>query len=151
MEDWLGYKIDLWIPRRVKELLQDLIKSGIIYSWSEAVLYSFLNRRGILNLSNRHTQFFKNLIEASRTNEGRKAIEEYANSDSETPPDLSKLTPTSNENDQGNEEEIDSASSQELSHLAKNIDPLDYGEIQTAEQILAQTNVLVMHFQNLQR
>jgi hypothetical protein len=31
-------------------------------------------------------------MEASRTEEGRKAIEEYANSDSEAPPDLSELT-----------------------------------------------------------
>lgn len=55
MKDWLGYKIDLLISRRVKELLQDLIKSGIIYTWDEAVLYSFLNRKGVLNLSNRHS------------------------------------------------------------------------------------------------
>jgi hypothetical protein len=139
MEDWLGYKIDLWIPRRVKELLQDLIKSRIIFTWDEAVLYSFLLRKGVLNLqSNRHAQFFKNLIEASRTNEGRKAIEEYANSDSETPPNLSELIPLS----RGQDQEIESASSQELTNLIEDIDPLDYGEIRTAEQVLAQTNIL---------
>jgi hypothetical protein len=44
-----------------------------------------------LNLQSRHTQFFKNLIEASRTQEGIKAIEDYANSDSEVTPDLSKF------------------------------------------------------------
>ena len=138
--DWLGYENPEWVVRRVKELLQDLIKSKIIYQWDEAVLYSFLLRKGVRNLgeSNRHVQFFKNLIGAGRTSEGRKAIEEYANSESETPPDLSKLTSLS----EGQEEEIESASSQELTHLTENIDPLDYGEIKTAEQILAQTNVL---------
>jgi hypothetical protein len=142
--DWLGYENPEWVVRRVKELLQDLIKSEIIYQWNEAVLYSFLLRKGVLNLeaSNRHAQFFKNLIEASRTHEGRKAIEEYANSYSETPPELSKLTPLSKESSQEQEEEIESASPQELAHLAENIDPLDYGEIKTAEQVLAQTNVL---------
>ncbi|MFL6425503.1 MAG: hypothetical protein ACJ71R_18195 [Nitrososphaeraceae archaeon] len=120
-----------------------MIKSKIIYQWDEAVLYSFLNRRGLLNLSNnRHSQFFKNLIEASRTNEGRKAIEQYANSDSDAPPDLSKLTPISKGISQEQDEEIESASSQELTSLTENADPLDYGEIKTAEQILAQTNVL---------
>jgi hypothetical protein len=54
--DWLGYENPEWVVRRVKELLQDLIKSGIIYQWNEAVLYSFLLRKGVLNLeaSNRH-------------------------------------------------------------------------------------------------
>ena len=49
--------------------------------------------KGVLNLmeGNRHAQFFKNLIEASRTSEGCKVIEEYANSDSKNPPDLSKF------------------------------------------------------------
>ena len=137
--DFLGYEETDWSIRRVKELLCDLIKSRIIYQWNEAVLYSFLLRRGVLNIQGRHTQFFKNLIEASRTDEGRKAIEKYANSDSEIPPDLSKFK----EIGEGIEEqEIESASSQELSTLVENTDPLDYGEIKTAEQILAQTNVL---------
>ena len=51
---------------------------------------------------------------------------------------MSKLTPLSKEQ----EAEIGTASSQELTHLTENIDPLDYGEIKTAQQILAQTNVL---------
>jgi hypothetical protein len=67
--------------------------------------------------NNRHSQFFKNLIEASRTNESRKAIEQYANSDSDAPPDLSKLTPISKEITLEQEEEIESASPQELSSL----------------------------------
>ena len=103
-------------------------------------LYSLLLRRGLLNLDhkNRHFGFFKNLIEASRTEEGRKAIEEYANSGSGDPPDLSTLSSISEDIEQ----EIQSASSQELSKLVENQEPLDYGEIETAEQILAHTNVL---------
>jgi hypothetical protein len=69
-------------------------------------------------------------------------IEEYVDSDSEVPPDLSKVTPISKEITQEQNEEIESASSQELTSLTENADPLDYGEIKTAEQILAQTNVL---------
>jgi Type III restriction enzyme, res subunit/Phage-integrase repeat unit len=137
-DDFLGYE-GLLTLRKVKELLRDLIKSKVIYQWNEAVLYSFLLRKGLLNLQSRHTQFFKNLIEASRTTEGRKVIEEYANSDSEIPPELSKYKEIGQDMQQ---EEIQSASSQELSDLVQNTDPLDYGKIKTAEQILAQTNVL---------
>jgi hypothetical protein len=142
LPDFLGYEETDWSVRRVKELLHDLIKSKIIYQWDEAVLYSFLLRKGLLNIQGRHEQFFKNLIEASHTDDGRKAIEEYANSDAEVPPDLSKLTPLSKEITQEQDEEIVSASSQELTSLTENAGPLDYGEIKTAEQILAQTNVL---------
>jgi hypothetical protein len=136
--DWLGYEETGWSIKRVKELLQQLIESKTIYRWDEAVLYSFLLRKGLLNTqtNSRHKQFFRNLIEASRTKEGRKAIEEYANSDSEVPPDL--LT-NLNTNDK---EDIESASSQELAQLVGNEDPLDYGQIKTAEQILDSTNVL---------
>src|SRR6187200_1322626 len=80
--DWLVYEAEtIWLPNRVKELLKGLIESRAIYEWDEAVLYSFLLRKGLLNLDNRHKQFFRNLIEASRTNDGKEA-----NSDSETPP-----------------------------------------------------------------
>lgn len=53
----------MWSVRKVKELLKDLIENGNIYQWDEAVLYSFLLRKGLLNLDNRHKQFFRNLIE----------------------------------------------------------------------------------------
>jgi hypothetical protein len=124
---------------KIKQLFCGLIESKIIYQWNEAVLYSFLLRKGLLNLHSRHAQFFKNLIDASRTQEGLKAIEDYANSDSEIPPDLSKYKEIGQSVQQ---EEIESASPQELSNPVENTDPLDYGEIKTAEQILAQTNVL---------
>ena len=93
----------------------------------------------MLDLSdNRHTKFFKSLIEASRTQEGRKVIEEYANSNSEVPPDLSEIIHLSAEN----KEEIETVSSQELAQIVGNEDPLDYGGIKTAEQILANTDIL---------
>ena len=136
--DWLGYEEKIWSVNKVKELIRSLVESKIIYQWDEAVLYSFLLRRGLLNLdSNRHQQFFRNLIQASRTDDGLKAIEGYANSDSEIPPDLTIF-----EQNNEQEQEIESASPLELSNLVENADPLDYGEIKTADQILAQTNVL---------
>jgi hypothetical protein len=119
--------------------LQALIETRAIYQWDEAVLYSLLLRKGVLDLSsNRHAKFFKNLIEASRTEEGRIAIEEYANSDSEVPPEISELTHQNIED----KEEVQTASSEELAQLVGNEDPLDYGQIKTAEQILANTNFL---------
>jgi N12 class adenine-specific DNA methylase len=78
------------------------------------------------------------LIEACRTEEGRKAIEEYTNSDSELPPDLSTLKSISEDSEQ----EIQKASSQELAQLVENTEPLEYGQPKTAEQILANTNIL---------
>jgi hypothetical protein len=44
--DWLGYEEKHWTVRKVKELLKDLIESNIISGWDEAVLYSFLLRKG---------------------------------------------------------------------------------------------------------
>jgi superfamily II DNA or RNA helicase len=137
--DWLGYEDPQWSLNRVKELLRTLIESKIIYQWNEAVLYSFLLRKGVLNLyGNRHEHFFNNLIDASRTKEGRKVIEDYVNSESENPPDLSKFSSLPKDIEQ----EIQTASLQEVSKLVEKQDPLDYGEIETAEQILAHTNVL---------
>lgn len=74
---------------------------------------SFLLRKGLLNLgdTNYQKQFFKNLIKASRTDQGRKIIEHYANSDSDIPPDLSKLRSTDMMQDV--EQEIQSASSED--------------------------------------
>ena len=142
--DWLGTgsiadQVSGWSIEKVKGLLRALIETRSIYQWDEAVLYSLLLRKGVLDLSsNRHTKFFKNLIEASRTEEGRKVIEEYANSDSEVPPDLSEITNLNTED----KEEVQAASSQEIAQIVGNEDPLDYGRIKTAEQILANTNIL---------
>jgi hypothetical protein len=145
LPDWLGYEEMAWSVNKIKGLLRDLIASKIIYQWNEAVLYSFLIRKGVLSLyeSNRHSQFFKNLIEASRSDEGCKAIEQYAASDSDVPPDLSKFG--SNHQRAATEDvqqEIQAVSPQELGQLVEDKDPLDYGEIQTVEQILSHTNIL---------
>jgi superfamily II DNA or RNA helicase len=150
MGDWLGTgniatQQTGWTINKVKELLRALIESGIIYDWNEAVLFSLLNRKGLLNLDdgNRHSQFFKKLIEASRTEEGRATIEEYVNSDLDLPPDLSGIASTSKESViKKPEQEIQTASSQELARLIENNDPLDYGEPETAKQILAHSNFL---------
>jgi superfamily II DNA or RNA helicase len=143
--DWLGTgsiaaQEKGWSILKVKELLRSLIESQIIYQWSEARLYKFLLTKGVLNLryENRHNQFFKNLVEASRTQEGRRVIEEYAYSDSEVAPDLLKK-PSDVDGD-----EIQSASTEELARLVNDNrnHPLDYGEIPTVEQVLASTSVL---------
>jgi hypothetical protein len=138
--DWLGLPGIRWDVSKIKELLRDLISSRILYDWDEAVLYSFLNRKGLLNVgeSNRHKYFFKNLIEASRTEQGRRLIEEYANSNSEEPPDVSMISKT----EKKFAEEIESASLSEISNLVGATDPLDYGNIASVEQILEQTDVL---------
>jgi len=136
--DWLGYEEKVLSVGKVKELLKDLIQSRIIYNWDEAVLYSFLLRKGLLNLrNNRHANFFKNLIEVSRTERGKKLIEGYAYSDSEIPPDFSNSLNI----DATDSEEIEAASLSDFSN-AENKDPLDYGNIESVEQILEHTNVL---------
>jgi hypothetical protein len=134
--DFIGYEESLWSVRRVKELLKDWIESEMIYEEDEIVLYHLLSTKGLLNLEgNRHKQFFKNLIKAAHSPEGRNIIEEYVNSDSELPPDLSE-----EEN-----EEIGTASSEEIANLVEKeneTDPLDYGKVKTVEQILKQSERL---------
>ena len=55
--DWLGTDDPDWSVKKVKDLLKDLIGSGFIYQNDEAVLYSFLNRKGVLNLSKSSQRF----------------------------------------------------------------------------------------------
>jgi len=81
MFDLLGTEDPTWSTKKIKELLRDLIKDNFIFKIDEAVLYSFLLRKGVLNLQNKHADFFRDLIRASRTKSGKKAIEEYASSD----------------------------------------------------------------------
>ena len=140
MSDWLGYEEPTWSIRKIKRLLKDLIESGIIYTWSEAVLYSFLLRKGLLNLyyTNRHRDFFKNLIQAARTSHGRKEIEQYTFSDSSTPPNLHDFS----DQTQNTETEIETASIQDLTKLSESSEPLDYGKPISVEQVLTNTSVL---------
>jgi hypothetical protein len=136
--DWLGYEDLKWSIRRIKELLADLIRSRVIYEWDEAALYSLFLRKGLLNLhvNNRHRQFFKNLIEAARTEEGKASIEKYVNSASETPPDLSPYARQSRELT----DELEPMSLSDT--MSSEADPLDYGEIVPAARVLQHTNVL---------
>jgi hypothetical protein len=104
----------------------------------KAVLYSFFLRKGLLNLysDNCHSRFFKELIEASRTRQGRQAIEKYANSDSNLPPNLPKLNTLNSVEDL--EPEIQVASDNELSQFMTldNGEPLDYSETKETVEIL---------------
>ena len=54
--------------------------------WSYLIKYTLKNNYRLTNFL--VARFFRNLIEARNTEEGRKAIEEYAKSDAENPPDL---------------------------------------------------------------
>jgi superfamily II DNA or RNA helicase len=135
--DWLGHDDPNWSTIKIKELLRDLIKSGSIWSWDQADLYLFLDDAGVLNTFGKHKDFFQNLIEASRTDDGRKLIEEYAKSDSIIPPDLSGLvTHTDNP-----ESEIENVKDEEL---LKNDDkdPINKNSTQSVKEVLLQTRIL---------
>jgi superfamily II DNA or RNA helicase/uncharacterized protein YjhX (UPF0386 family) len=127
-----------WSIDRVKQLLRYLIESKIIYEWDEAVLYSLLLRRGVLNLDHksRYSKFFKQIIPASNTAKGRKDIEKYAYSDELEPPSLL------NHPIEG--DKIVTATSAELARDVENdeTDALNHTKLKTPKQILAQTNFL---------
>ena len=136
IHDWLGTEDPNWSPRKVKELLRSLIDSKQIYTFSEAALYGFLLTKGVLNLSsNRHDDFLKNLAKASKTKAGLEAIEDYATSDSEVPPDISHYAPDEIQTDI--ETEIKTATSEELASLIQDGETLDSDEIIPVEHILS--------------
>ena len=136
--EFTGQEDQTWTSYKVKELLKGLIKSNFIYSVPEVVLQSFLNRKGLLNLHNRHDDFLNNLARASRTSGGKKAIEEYANSGKEVdqPPDIIPyITPTPEE-----EEEIPT----DTSFGGLTIQPEEEQKMpETVKQILRDSLVLV--------
>ena len=137
IHDWLGTEDPNWSPRKVKELLRSLIESKLIYTFNEAGLYSFLLRKGVLNLGpgNRHDDFLKNLAKASKTKAGLEAIEDYANNDSQIPPDISHYADEQIQTD--TESEITTATSEELAGLVHDESALDSDEIVPVEQILS--------------
>ena len=101
--EFTGQEDTQWTPYKVKELLKGLIKSKFLYSVEEVVLQAILQEKGLLNLHNRHDDFFQNLAKASRTAGGRAAIEEYATSGNDVtqPPELTDLvTPTPGEDEE---------------------------------------------------
>ena len=142
IDDWLGIKSSIWTVRKIKDLLKGMIDSKIIYQWNEAVLYSFLLRKGLLNLGegNRHDKFFKNLLKAIKTPVGRESVEDYAYSLYEEPPDFSKVTEINQLHD--TEFEIETVSSDELIELLDDTDPLDYTDVVSVEDILRHTDSL---------
>ncbi|MDE1812685.1 MAG: DEAD/DEAH box helicase family protein [Thaumarchaeota archaeon] len=141
--DWLGTERTGWSVDRIKELLRGLIQSGIIYQWDEATLYSFLLRKGLLNLAegNRHNQFFKNMLKALKTKVGREAIEDYANSEYDVPPDFTKIIQL-NSKIADIDEEISSIDDEELSEMIDDSDPLEYKPLEPVEKILRHTDFL---------
>ena len=106
--DWLGTgtlpsQETGWSIEKVKELLRDLIKNKVIYQWNEdARLYKVLMTKGVLNLKseNRHSNFFKNVRQTIKTEEGRKIIEDYAFSQDKDTPDLSSISQENNDEDE---------------------------------------------------
>jgi len=136
INDWLGTEDPNWSPKKVKELLRSLIDSKLIYTFDEAALYGVLLTKGVLNLgNNRHDDFLKNLAKASKTKAGLEAIEGYANSNSQMPPDISHNLP---ENTQYDEEgKLTTATSEELGNLVKGHDEFFSDTIVPIEHILS--------------
>ena len=98
---------------------------------SDIIFYS----KGVLNLGsqNRFSRLLDDLVIGPTTEEQRKTLEDFANSDDdENTPDI------------GNEE-IPTLSTDKLAEMVEeeaNTDPLDYEKIQTPQQILSQTEYL---------
>ena len=135
--DWLGHDDPNWSTTKIKELLRDMIKSGCIWHWDEADLYLLLDDAKVLNNYGRHKDFFQNLIQASRTTEGRKLIEEYAKSDSIVPPNLSGIVTHTDDP----EAEIGTVNDDQL---LKNDDkdPMNKNSTQSVNEVLLQSRIL---------
>ncbi len=144
--DFLGTEAPIGSPKAVKELLRSLIDNKAIYQWDEAVLYSFLLRKGVLNLNgNRHFDFLNNLAKTCKTKAGLEAIEDYATSDSEIPPNTSHYNSDEEQLDEDakiDDTEIETATSEELASLVENDNTLDSDVISPIEQILSSTEIL---------
>ena len=90
--DFLGYEGKIWNSMKVKKLLNSMIDSKIIYSEDGAILLTFLGRNKVDKLqNNRHSTFFKSLAYAAQTKGGLKQILDYANSDSNKPPEFTEF------------------------------------------------------------
>ena len=119
---------------KVKELIRDLIKNKVIDEWSADERYHLLTSRGVLNLqSNRCAQLLNSLVIGPRTDEQRKALEDFANSeDDENIPDLgNELIPT-----------LSTEQLAEMAEKEEHNNSLGNGNIQTPQKILSQTEHL---------
>ena len=86
--DFLGTEPPTGNPRMVKKLLKSLLKDNALTKMDEIVLYTFLFRNGYLSTTDRHKDFFQDLLRASRDKQGLKKIEGYAENDDQIPPDI---------------------------------------------------------------
>ena len=139
MFDTLGTKDPTWSPNNVKQLLKSLIESKILYEMDDAALLSFLYRNKLLNLSNRHSEFFKSLIPASQTNGGFDAIKKYAYSDSDNPPDItgySREMITSSDSEKNIEEFSENETSKDK------YDPLRNSKPESIQDVIKQTEYI---------
>jgi superfamily II DNA or RNA helicase len=138
--DWLGTgsistQISGWSIEKVKGLIKDLIENKVIYEWSDDERYHLLLSKGVLNLasSSRYLSLFKDLIIGPKTEDERKKLEEFVNSDQDEIPEIAT------------EEEIQIASTAELAEMVNKedkIDPLEDEKIPSPKKILAQTEYL---------
>ena len=139
--DFIGIEDQTLTPRRIKELLQDIIDSGMLKYADPTALISFLDVNKAANLgNNRHEAFMKNLIPASKTKSGLKKILDYAYSD-ETVVDPPNLTGHSEE-EVSEDDEIKQVT---VDDIYRNIDesknPLENKELEPTTKILKQTFV----------
>ena len=124
-----------WTINKVKELIKDMIKNKVIDEWSEDERYHLLTAKGVLNLDskNRFSRLLEDLVIGPKTEEQRKALEDFVNSHGdESVPDI------------GNEE-IPTLSTEKLAEMVeeeRHTDPLEEEKIQTPEQIFSQSDYL---------
>lgn len=135
--DTFGFEEPTWSPNNVKLLLRSLIEGKILQEMDNAALLSFLYRNKLLNLSNRHKDFFKKLIPASKTKGGFEAISKYAYSDSENPPSLEHYQQVLNTNSESEEEQVKTLTDDEISE--ERFDPLKNRKLESIEDVIRQT------------
>jgi len=148
VDDWLGFDEffnqddKTWTPRKIKELLQDIISSGLLDYAKPNLLISYLDVNKAANLeNNRHKDFMKNLLPASKTTSGLKKILDYANSDDsvQMPPNLSGHY----EEETDEETEVKQVTSDDLYHTTDSQkNPLENKRLETTTEILNQTIAL---------
>lgn len=114
----------------------------MIDEWSADERYHLLTSKGVLNLrTNRCYQLLNSLVIGPRTEEQRRALEDFANSeDDKNIPDLgTELIPT-----------LSTEELAEMTEKEENNDPLDKGNIQTPHKILFQTEHLESACQDIE-